>query len=230
SGQYRDFAFYDKQLLRHDTDVIVYGEIRDHRAAKAFCRKAETGGLALTTLHTNGVLGVPGTLIEQFNLPPAMISAPGLMRLFVHQRLLRKLCSCALPLDEAEAVYNQHNLSGEFANKQEKLSILFPGNLNCVKIVNPEGCEACGHKGEQGRLVVMEMVLLNTTDREFIAAQNYIGWEKHLASQGWPDIRKHTLQRLWWGQVDILSALEQVDNLIPVASEDIYRQMSEALS
>jgi twitching motility protein PilT len=47
---YRDSLRY---VLRQDPDVVLIGEIRDHETMEATLRIAETGHLALATLHTN---------------------------------------------------------------------------------------------------------------------------------------------------------------------------------
>ncbi|MCD9504068.1 ATPase, T2SS/T4P/T4SS family [Photobacterium toruni] len=223
SGVYKDYAFYAKEQLRHDIDVAPFGELRDHPAAKEFCRKAETGGLAITTLHTNSVLGIPQTFIEQMGISPAIVSAPDLMRLFVHQKLIRKLCPhCALTLHEA--------LENETTKEKALLlqSLLSDDNEHC-RIKSPLGCDKCEKKGEKGRVVVMELVVLDDEDRQFIFQQDYLKWKQVLKSKGWPDIRDHTLSRIKRGQVDIQSASEQINDLIPIKSNEIYMNMREEL-
>lgn len=42
-----------KQILRHDPNIIVIGEIRDEREAKAAIRCALTGHLVFSTIHSN---------------------------------------------------------------------------------------------------------------------------------------------------------------------------------
>lgn len=46
-----DYSQALKQVLRHDPDVIMIGEIRDEKAAKAAIRAANTGHLVLTSIH-----------------------------------------------------------------------------------------------------------------------------------------------------------------------------------
>ncbi|PSU45769.1 type II secretion protein [Photobacterium frigidiphilum] len=230
SGKYRDYAFYAKEQLRHDIDVAPFGEIRDYAAAKEFCRKAETGGLAITTLHTNSALGVPSTMIEQLNIPAAVVSAPGLMLLFTHQKLVRRLCECALSLDQAKDIYDEAGLADVFEDKQNKLRTLVPDHLDTVRVKHPKGCVHCQDKGEKGRVLVMEMIVLEDGDREFIRRQDYLGWKNYLNQNGWPDIRQHTLHRIRRGQVDILSVSEQIDGLMPRHADAIYRRMADALS
>ena len=48
-----DYAAGIKQILRHDPDIIMIGEIRDEKAAKMAVVAANTGHLVLTTLHAS---------------------------------------------------------------------------------------------------------------------------------------------------------------------------------
>ncbi|WP_394230516.1 GspE/PulE family protein [Shewanella colwelliana] len=230
SGFYRDYAFYAIETLRHDVDVSALGEVREREAAKEFCRKAETGGLALTTLHTNSALGVPQTFTQHLGIPAAVVGAPGLMLMFVHQKLVRKLCPCALPLTDAKSIYEQQGLLSQFNEKHSQLTTLLNEHAVHAKVINPAGCRKCKGKGEKGRIVVMEIIVLDDTDRQFIAKEDDHGWKKHLEQQGWPDIRAHTLSRLKRGQVDITSASEQVDGLIPENINQLYQEMGKELS
>lgn len=239
SGVKMDYAFYCKETLRHDVDISNIGEIRDTPTAAEFCRKAETGGLALATLHTNSALGVAQTFIQQLKMPAAIVGAPDLMAMFVHVKLVRKLCDCAFSFadrnsEEAKKAYSSINSSDKLALKISQLEKLCSEDeLKNVRLLNPCGCEKCnqggGTLGENGRLVVMEMIVLDDADRQFIIQEDDLGWKQHLKKQGWPDIKDHCKSRIMRGQVDILSASEQVDDLVPVPVTDIYRAMQEAL-
>lgn len=239
SGVKLDYAFYCKETLRHDVDISNIGEIRDNPTAAEFCRKAETGGLALATLHTNSALGVPQTFIQQLKMPAAIIGAPDLMALFVHVKLIRKLCDCAFEFsqhdsDEVISAYRDANASDKLTLKVRQLKQLcHEEELKSVKLLNPKGCDACTGEGavtgETGRLVVMEMIILDDKDRAFIVKEDDLGWKAHLQSQGWPDIKQHCKSRIVRGQVDILSASEQVDDLVPTPVSDTYRLLKEAL-
>ncbi|MCK5083070.1 MAG: type II/IV secretion system protein, partial [Candidatus Omnitrophica bacterium] len=48
-----DFAMGLRSMLRHDPDVIMIGEVRDHETAEIAIRVALTGHLVFSTLHTN---------------------------------------------------------------------------------------------------------------------------------------------------------------------------------
>lgn len=62
-----DFEAAIKQVLRHDPNVIIIGEIRDEKEAKAAIRCAYSGHLVLSTIHANDVHSVIGRL-ENFNI------------------------------------------------------------------------------------------------------------------------------------------------------------------
>ena len=204
SGVLKGFEFYAKEQLRHDIDVSVFGELREKNAVKEFCRKAETGGLAIATMHTNSGIGVVSTLIEHMSMAPAVIAGPDLIRLLVHQKLIRKICvSCGVGISERE--------EGNF--KVKKIKNLIPDNWERVRFKSEIGCVDCNYKGEHGRVVVIELIAVNDDDREFIKNQDYLGWKKALLDRGWKDIKQHTIERIAAGEIDIESAEEQVNSL-----------------
>ncbi len=55
--------------------------------------------------------------------------------------------------------------------------------------------------------------------------RGYTSSKRYLQAQGWPDIRQHALHRIALGQVDIASASEEVDGLMPISAKSIYSQM-----
>ena len=226
SGQYLNYTFYALEQLRQDIDITSFGELRSHDTAQEFTRKGETGGLALATLHANSAIGVPSIFIEQLHIAASIVSAPGLMQLFTHQKLVRRLCpKCNLTLEEAETIYRSCGQEDSYKRKQAQLKKLLPDELDSVRVLNPTGCDHCRNKGEKGRALVLELIVLEDADRQFIKEQDYLGWSHYLEREGWPDIRKHTLHRIKRGQVDIASAAEQVDGLMPVSSKSLYRQL-----
>ena len=235
SGVYLDYAFYCKETLRHDVDVSNIGEIRETLTAIEFCRKAETGGLAITTLHTNSAMSVPQTFIRQLKVPAAIVGAPDLMALFVHQKLVRTLCPhCAFSYAEREeeyvrSTYKKYGINSLDFKVGQLQKLCSEQELQSVKILNPDGCEKCDFLGESGRASVMELIVLDDEDRKFIIKEDTHGWKQHLLDRGWVDIKDHTKFRIVQGQVDILSASEQVDNLVPIPVSDIYHEMRGAL-
>lgn len=71
---HQGFHFEDaiKQVLRHDPNIIVIGEIRDPKEANAAFRCSLSGHLVLSTLHANGLRKTLTRLIE-FGIPKDLI-------------------------------------------------------------------------------------------------------------------------------------------------------------
>ncbi|MBQ2656267.1 MAG: Flp pilus assembly complex ATPase component TadA [Erysipelotrichaceae bacterium] len=59
-----DYAEGIKQILRHDPDIIMIGEIRDEKAAKMAVVAANTGHLVLSTIHTSRASGCISRMSE----------------------------------------------------------------------------------------------------------------------------------------------------------------------
>ena len=59
-----DYEEAIKQVLRHDPDIIMIGEIRDTKAAKMAVVAANTGHLVLTTLHASNASSIISRLVE----------------------------------------------------------------------------------------------------------------------------------------------------------------------
>lgn len=73
-----------KQVLRHDPNIIVIGEIRDENEAKAALRCALTGHLVFSTIHSNSAERTFDRLIN-LGLSPDEINS--VLNLVIHQRL-----------------------------------------------------------------------------------------------------------------------------------------------
>lgn len=53
-----------KEILRHDPDVIIVGEIRDTQTARQALRAAFTGHLVISTVHAKSVMGTINRLLD----------------------------------------------------------------------------------------------------------------------------------------------------------------------
>ena len=83
------FAVALRNILRHDPDAIMVGEIRDEETASIAVRAAQTGHVVLSTLHTNTALGAVTRLIDM-GLAPYLLAETLLC--VVAQRLIPRLC------------------------------------------------------------------------------------------------------------------------------------------
>ena len=63
-----------RNILRHDPDVIMIGEIRDQETANIAMKAAQTGHLVLSTLHTNSAADTIVRL-KEMNVAPYMIAS-----------------------------------------------------------------------------------------------------------------------------------------------------------
>lgn len=59
-----DYEAGIKQIMRHDPDIIMIGEIRDSKAAKMALRAANTGHLVLTTIHASNASSVISRMVD----------------------------------------------------------------------------------------------------------------------------------------------------------------------
>ena len=84
------FANYLRAFLRHDPEVILVGEIRDHDTAEMALRAAMTGHLLLSTLHTSDAVSVVSRLVD-LGVEPTLIGAS--LAGVLSQRLVRTVCS-----------------------------------------------------------------------------------------------------------------------------------------
>lgn len=73
-----------KQVLRHDPNIIVIGEIRDEIEAKAAIRCALTGHLVISTIHSNSAIK---TIDRLENLGSSRQEILCVLNLVIHQSL-----------------------------------------------------------------------------------------------------------------------------------------------
>jgi type II secretory ATPase GspE/PulE/Tfp pilus assembly ATPase PilB-like protein len=119
-----------RSLMRQDPEVILVGEIRDRETVEAVFQAALTGHLVISTFHSGSAAGALARLGEM-GLEPYLLTSG--LRAVLHQRLVRKLCSCAgeagdllgLPVEQARAA---------------------------------RGCEGCRGTGYLGRMALAELL------------------------------------------------------------------------
>jgi competence protein ComGA len=76
-----------KQILRHDPDLMMIGEIRDETAAKMAVRAALTGCLVMTTVHAGSIQQAIDRLLE---LGVSRTDLADVSQAFSNQRLLKE--------------------------------------------------------------------------------------------------------------------------------------------
>src|ERR1019366_1200658 len=149
------FAHTLRSILRHDPDVILIGEMRDHETAESGIQASLTGHLVFSTLHTNDAPSAFTRLIDM-GIEPFLVSSTveGVMA----QRLVRTICT-----DCKEAWEPHHgDLPLDFPGVAEKN---YPKELWRGK-----GCRKCHQTGFRGRTGIHEL-MVNTDKMKDLIVQ-----------------------------------------------------------
>lgn len=142
------FARILRNILRHDPDVIMVGEIRDQETAKTAIESALTGHLVLSTLHTNSA-AVTVTRLLEMGVEPYLINDTLLGVLA--QRLVRANCPDCIDVEEvAPSIYRALGV--------DKSEVFYRG----------KGCDNCNHTGYKGRMAVYELLQMNQEIRSHV--------------------------------------------------------------
>jgi len=142
------FARALRNILRHDPDVIMVGEIRDEETGKIAIESALTGHLVLSTLHTNAAAGAITRLmemgVESYLVRSAVLGV-------LAQRLVR--CNCPHCMTEEKVDPDLKRLLGV-----DEKEVFYVGS----------GCEECNHTGYKGRMAVYELLPITDSIRTII--------------------------------------------------------------
>src|SRR5919106_2638029 len=149
------FARGLRNILRHDPDKIMVGEIRDAETAQIAINSALTGHLVFTTVHANNVLDVLGRFLNMGVEAYQFVSA---LNCVLAQRLVRKICEyCKRPAKVTRAQLEESALDPAL----EHSGLFFEG----------AGCIECSGTGFKGRIAICELLDLSDSIRELILAR-----------------------------------------------------------
>lgn len=181
-----DFAGTLRSFLRHDPDVLLVGEIRDHATADTALKAALTGHLVLSTLHTNDA---PSALTRLFDIgcEPYLVASTVIG--VVSQRLVRRLCGHCK--QQAQATPEEAQFLGA-AGEQPN-------------IYHAVGCPVCLGAGYQGRVGLFGAVWVDQALADMIAEGAGEGEIRRSAT------RQHTL--LQDGCHKVLDGLTTIDEV-----------------
>jgi type II secretory ATPase GspE/PulE/Tfp pilus assembly ATPase PilB-like protein len=137
-----------RSFVRQDPDVIMIGEMRDAETAAVGVAAALAGQTVFATVHSNDAARTIDRLVE---LGVERHSLAAALTAVVAQRLVRKLCAtCRRP---------------EVPPARVRASL--PAGVACF---SADGCFACGGTGYAGRTGIFEVLAIDDTIREAIAA------------------------------------------------------------
>ena len=188
-----------RALLRHDPDVMLFGEIRDEETAQIAVRAANTGHLVLATLHSSDAIGaierLRGLGLGDFDIASVVLCV-------VSQRLVRKVCTnCTQPTIPLE-----------------RHSVLMGDLLQGLKFVEGGGCDSCAGTGYNGRTGIFEMLLIDEGLQDRIAtAAPRSKLKGYLRVIEFHTLVEHGLEKVGKG----ITTVSEIARVIP------YRQLSQ---
>lgn len=169
------FARALRNILRHDPDAIMIGEIRDEETAKMAVESALTGHLVLSTLHTNSAATTITRLLE-IGMPSYLVSATLLAVLA--QRLVKKNCPHCLQEEIVAPAIR------EVLGLDEK-EVFYRG----------KGCDHCHQTGYSGRIAVYELLQVTEELRPLIRPNaSALDIEKVAVSNGMEKLTQQALR------------------------------------
>jgi general secretion pathway protein E/type IV pilus assembly protein PilB len=170
------FARGLRSILRHDPDVVLIGEIRDHETAQIAVQASLTGHLVFSTLHTNDAPGALTRLVDM-GVEPYLVASS--LEAVLAQRLVRVLCPHCKQADHSATA---QQLKAKLGIAVEKT------------IYKSVGCRECRNTGFFGRHAIFEwmdtdedirqMILSNASTDQLRNAARKAGM-KTLAEDGW---------------------------------------------
>ena len=200
------FATFLRAFLRHDPEVILVGEVRDHETAEMAFRAAQTGHLLLSTLHTNSAIEALPRLLD-LGVDPSLVASSlvGVMS----QRLARQVCAdCQKPDTPSE------ELVSEFFGKAKP----------DVAFVAGAGCEKCQFIGYRGRALVAELWIPDQHDHLLIMRKSPFEDLRESAKRTTITMAQDAHSRL----VDGRTTLEELARVLPYSSIVEYRERAVA--
>lgn len=205
------FASGLRSMLRHDPDVIMVGEIRDHETADLAVHSALTGHIVLSTLHTNDSIGAIPRFVN-LGIPSFLITPS--TNLIIAQRLVRQLC-----LNCKEEYVPTKDVKDLFVKELQQLprdrikSYGIDFDPNNFRLWRPKGCPKCNNSGYAGRRGLYEV--LNITSEIGAVVETNLTEEKlreAAAKQGTVNMRQD-------GLIKCLKGMTSVEEVISTTKE-----------
>ena len=224
------FADYGKRLLRQDLDVAMFGELRDELSCSIFYRLASTGHMAVGTLHTGSALSCITMLIEFFKLSPTQVSDMDAFNAFLNQKLANVSCPyCCVGHDEHKKMLvdnliqaketAEFNTVWQVTQKLKEIELVesvfedSPDVMHKLKYAKKGGCRKCKNRGYRGKSVIAEILVLDTTIRDYIKRGDLLGIHGYLDSIGYQTCRDHAIQKISCGIIDIHEACRLINDM-----------------
>ena len=168
------FAKALRNILHHDPEAIMVGEVQDKEKAKMAVESSLTGHLVLSTLHTNSAASTVTRLLE-IGDPAYLLNAT--LSAVLAQRLVKRNCQHCLVEEDVKPFVRK-------ALALDEKEVFYRGKR----------CEKCHGTSYQGRLAVYELMQIDSDLRELIHADVNINEIEQLAiKNGMTPLPDHAL-------------------------------------
>lgn len=143
-----------RALMRGDPDGVMMGEIRDRLTALFALQIAETGHLAMGTVHAHLISTIiPRLTNDQIGLSRQALTGPNILNLLVYQALVPRLCTHC-----AETTPVAASRDADVRDIVDTLAQRFRVPTHRLRWEHPGGCAHCHGRGTQGKTIVAEML------------------------------------------------------------------------
>jgi type IV pilus assembly protein PilB len=187
SGIGYSFARALRNILRHDPDVVMIGEMRDLETAESGVKAALTGHLVFSTRHTNDAPSAITRLVDM-QVEPYLVSST--VMAVLAQRLVRILCSHCKHKHHPDELTRE--TMGVGSDETFWLS---------------SGCDHCDHTGYVGRTIAYELIIVDREMSNRISAGITTEELRHLAEeQGMRTLTRHALEMARSGMTSLEEA------------------------
>lgn len=181
-----------RTFLRHDPDIVMVGEIRDHATAHMAMQASLTGHFVLSTLHTNDAPGALTRLVEM-GIEPFLLAST--LAGVLAQRLVRRICpACRTAFAPSAADLQQLMLNAaEWRGRS---------------FYHGRGCADCHQTGYQGRLGIFEFMSLTEPLLDLIVQGAALGQLRQQAvAQGMITLRAAGVEAILAGQTSVAEVM-----------------------
>jgi general secretion pathway protein E len=231
----RRYAEVMRALMRSDPDGVMLGEIRDKLTALFALQIAETGHLAMGTVHAHLISNIiPRLTNDQIGVSRQALTGPNIINLLVYQALVPRLCRrCALSTDAALS------LDPDAREIEEVLRRRFRLATGGMRWTRPGGCPACEGRGTRGKTIVAEMLQPDRTWLRHVRNNDDDAALQHFRSASdcrfdSPDMMgktvfEHALYKALCGEIDVrnceeFDGFERFEILSPMGDDGWRRE------
>ncbi len=193
------FAKSLRAILRHDPDVVLVGEIRDHETAENAIQASLTGHLVFSTLHTNDAPSAYTRLVDM-GIEPFLVAST--IEAVMAQRLVRTLFpKCCQPYEP-----RVEDLPDDFPWEDYR--------AGGQTLYQSAGCRHCRELGFAGRQGIFELCPTTDAVRQ-LAHDRASSWEIRRAALA--DGMRTLRQDAW---LKVISGVTTVEEVLRVTKGD----------